>query len=803
MSNKHVYLNNERNHKNGFNRKRGMKPKVSEEKIEEPTIKEFQVVKLRENYIAFNKTYDKRYENRIIEFPNYIDLIEIRFFMIFNKDLKNIFFQKYGLLPVSYSDFNRTVVFEVNEKVLFEKFKIDIEYIISFEEDVPYSGEDHNLIASIYNFRFIDKRAITGSEDNIILSTIQSVSIETANLQKGKLILYLEDNNLQFSTNENEDLFYLERVNKDVITIIEQNFDIVQSITSSRAFNVRPGMFGTLRTEHGFKVDVPSNLPTVGIIDTGINTIEPFEGLIVDGGINITRESDIDVSGHGTLVSGLAIFGQDLPSSVKGSYVAKCKVLPIKVLHRNNDGIDFPMLLQAIRKANKDKGIRLFNMSLVFSPKKYNEAFSDFAYELDILSHELGVLIFISVGNFDPLSLRELLTVDSHSDHDYPNFYYKLNSTSPVHTCENTNISTPSESLNNLSIGALAGNLEEDDNSDITPNNIYPAYYTRKFHFDYEQKVNTQPFNRNQKNKNLNKPDLVFDGGDYLRDKSGIEVLARPNDNFFRRTAGTSLSTPLITSIAAEIQGVYPDLSVQSIKALLINSASYYKSKELPLFEKNETLLKKLVGHGIPDREQALLSDNNSITMVIEDQIKPFEIISLPIFLPRYLIETGNKLIFKISISYSSYPDRGNHLGYLPLHMSFNLMQNISIDDISAKKSTETVAKKGFSWSEDHFGKENILFSNVQSQQYKLQPKDIISLNGEVAVAIRCLTKDNVDENLLQYLDDNEHAFSLIINIKEELNNVTGNNLYNEMLEINNLNVISDVETGLDLDLGI
>jgi len=803
MNNKHVYLNNKKNQQNGFNRKRGFTPKAIEEKPEEPTIKEFQVANLRNYYITFTQTYESRYNNRTIEFPAYIDLIEIRFFPIFNINLKNKFFQKYGLLPVSYSDFNRTVVFEVIDNDLFDAFKADIEFIISLDEDVPYSGEDHNLIATIYKFRFIDKRAKTNEDEAIILSTIQSASIEIANIQKERLKQYLNEADLSFSTNNNEDLFYLNHASNEIVNNIEQNFDIIQSITSSRALNVRPGMLGTLRMEYGFEVTVPENLSTVGIIDTGINTIAPFNNLIVDGGINITGETDADHSGHGTLVAGLAIFGQELPSSVQDSYEAKCKVLPIKVLHNNNGGINFPLLLQAIRTANQDKGVRIFNMSLVFYPKQYNEAFSEFAYELDHLSHELGVLIFISVGNFDSISLRELLTTDFHNDHSYPEFYYNLNSTSPIHNCENTNISTPSESLNNLSIGALAGNIEDDDNSDITPANIYPAYYTRKFHFDYEQKINTTDFNQNQKNKHLNKPDLVFDGGDLLNGQSGIEVIASPADNYFRRAAGTSLSTPLITSIAAEIEGMYPDLNVQSIKALLINSANYYKPKELPHFQNKDELLRKLIGFGVPDRNLALLSDNKSITMVVEDEIKPLEIVSIPIFLPDYLKTSGNKLIFEISIAYSSYPDKGSHLSYLPLHMSFNLMKNLAIDDIANKESPEIVAKKGFSWSEDHFGLENRLLSNAQSKEYRLQPNDIVSLNGQMAVAVRCLSKDNIDENLKHYLENNQHAFSLVVRITEELKNVTENNLYNEMLAINNLTVISEAEIDADLDLEV
>jgi len=803
MNNKHVYLNNKKKEKSGFNRRRGFSPETKDEVQEEPTIKQFQVTNLRNNYIAFTQSYEDRYKKRIIEFPSYIDLIEIRFFPIFNKDLKNKFFQKYGLLPISYHDFNHTVVFEVVNPDSFEAFKSDVEYIISLDEDVTYSGEDHNLIATVYKFSFIDKRADTYEEEDIILSTIQSVSIEIYNLQKERLKEYLNENNLAFTINNNEDLFYINRLNSGDIINIEQNFDIVRSITSSRALNVRPGMLGTLRMEYGFEVEIPENLATIGIIDTGVNSIDPFNNLIDSGGINITGETDEDHSGHGTLVAGLAIFGQNLPASIEDSYVAKCKVLPIKVLHNNTGGINFPLLLQAVRRANKDNGVRIFNMSLVFHPKKYNEAFSDFAYELDSLSHELGILIFISVGNFDAVSLQELLTIDYHIDHEYPEFFYNLNSSSSVHNCENTNISTPSESINNLSIGSIAGNIEDNDNSDLTPLNIYPAYYTRKFHYDYNQKINKTDFKQNQKNKNFNKPDLVFDGGDLLNTDSGIEVLGSPADNFFKRTSGTSLSSPLIASIAAEIESQYPDLAVQSIKALLINSANYYKPTELTHFRDKGELLRKLIGFGIPDRTQTLLSDNKSITMVVEDQIKPLEIISIPIFLPEYLKTANNKLIFQISISYSMYPDKGNHLGYLPLHISFNLMKNLSINDIATKNASETVAKSGFSWSEDHFGKENIIFSNTQSKEYRLQPNDIIALNGQMAIAIRCLSKDNIDDNLKQYVENNQHDFSLVINIREEVNNITDNNLYSEIQAINNLTVISELESDADLDLDV
>jgi len=111
------------------------------------------------------------------------------------------------------------------------------------------------------------------------------------------------------------------------------------------------------------------------------------------------------------------------------------------------------------------------------------------------------------------------------------------------------------------------------------------------------------------------------------------------------------------------------------------------------------------------------------------------------------------------------------------------------------------MANPKISWSEDHFGKENCVFSNTQDKEYRLQPNDIKNLDGELALAIRCLSKDNIDEELNIFLNKKSHPFSIVLTITEEIKNETGNNLYNEMLEINNLDIISNNLLEDDLNL--
>ena len=513
-----------------------------------------------------------------------------------------------------------------------------------------------------------------------------------------------------------------------------------------------------------------------------------------------------DEVGHGTLVAGLVSLGDDFYKNEKSKYYSKAKIFVIKVLQQDNDPLDIPHLLSDIRFAKHHHGVRIFNMSLVIpNAKKYNETYSQFAYELDKLAFEEDILVFISVGNFNDQSLKALIEEEPHLDHEYPDFFYKLNSTTDVHNCEDTNICVPSESLNNISVGAIASNLEKKDCSDITPNALYPAYYSRKFHYDYNQKINTQ--NIKQKNKHLNKPDFVFDGGDLFNENAGIEILRSPlvsRDKFFGRTCGTSLATPLVTSYAAEILNHYPKLRTQTVKALLVNSAKYESKSKLPHFKtKPDSLLKSLVGFGKPTKEGLIFNEDNSITFIIEESINVGEIMKIPIELPKYLKKSGNKLQFDISLCFSFMPVKDNQLDYLPLHISFNLVQNIQIEDIAwgvSKRTDDTPEKKvafgikNYSWSEDHFGIDNRILSNAQNATYRLQPTDYEKIDDSLAISVRCLAK----KEHLQNLKNSRHNFSVVIKITEILNNETSGNLYSEMLEINNF---IEIDNNLDTEL--
>lgn len=812
MANNHVYLINEKSTNPKFKRKRGYKPKEeeqSEQDLEPKYINGFQKERLRVDSLSFYSQRKQRNKERNIEFPMNIDLIRIYFHCVFNLDLNKKFQERYGLSPVSYSHFNKTVLFEIINDTLFKEFEAHIKQVISSNDETPYEGKSFNLIALILNFEFIgtNKRLLTSREKGVLLTIVSSANL-VSNFQKRVLLDYLKNEKIDFTYfEETPDLIEIAAIPKEKTRFIADNFDIVKLVTSTRVLKVRPAEYGTVKREYGFNLTTKDSLPLVGIIDTGISNIEPLQPLIEKKYFDHTGTTAFwDEAEHGTMVAGLVIIGDDFYKESLSSYEAKARVIAIKAIHFPEDEINIPRLIKDIKEAKLKYGVRLFNMSLnIPSPKKYNDTFSQFAYELDKLAYEDDILIFLSVGNFDKNSLEDLLISDIHPDHDYPTFFYNLNKTTTSHSCENTNISEPSESLNNVSVGALAGNLESNDNTDISPNSLSPAYYTRKFHFDYSQPINKQSLRINQDNKHLNKPDFVFEGGDLFSFDAGIEVLRTPQskyEKYFGRSCGTSISTPLVTSYAAEILSIYPSLRTQTIKALLINSASYYKKSSLPDFKNStDSLLKKLVGFGKPQKDSLITTDDNTIIFIIEDEISVGQILTIPLFLPDYLRDCGNKLKFDISMCYSFLPVKDNHLNYLSLYMSFNIIKNVEIEVAANRDQAEYGIKSGFSWSEDHHGIENRIFSNAQFKSYTLQPSDIAALGESLAIGIRCLAKTDIPEVYSQHLNSKTHKFSVVVRVSEIEKERASNMLYSAMIECNDVVNIADIDMEGTIDI--
>lgn len=806
----HKFLKNVPKQNDGFKKKRGWAPKEEEpEEVPPKLIQDFQKDRLRRaNALVYSQRKLRR-EEKTIEIPATIDFIKIHFFSEFNLDLQKKFLQRYGLSVVEYSNFNKSVLLEVVDESLFMAFSEHVQLAYDSSDTDSYEGKPYNLIALIFNFEFLtDKDRIGKVTESGFLISLVSSTLAVSRTQRELMLRFLGERTEVHFDEEYPEIIEVKDLSIDDLSLVAKNFDIVRLITSSRSVRLRPGAYGELRRDFGFEVDIDEKIPVIGIIDTGVSNIDPLRPLLTNANYDHTgRGVNWDEVGHGTMVAGIVAFGDAFNTEVKPRYAAKAKLAVLKVIHNESDDINVPRLLDDIRDARRRHGIKLFNMSLNLPLVKiYNSPISKFAYELDRLAHEEDLLIFLSVGNYEREDLEQLTTVLNHPAHQYPNFFYELNSPSDHHSCWFTNIQEPAESMNNLSIGALAGNVEGNMNHDATPASEYPAYYSRKFHYDFYQTVNGTNFKRSQNNKFLNKPDLVFEGGDVFQYSAGIEILRSPladGEKYFGRQCGTSLATPFVTSLAGEIQTVYPAIRAQTIKALLINSAVSPAGSNPPAFHNFPDLYKKLTGFGKVKRDKLVFTDENSAVFVIEDEIDLDEVIVVPIYLPETIADNGSKLHVQATLCYSFLPVRDNHLNYLPLYISYGFFKNVAADVIATAQAPEYKIKSALTWAEDFHGVENRLFSNTQKQSFNLQTYDLEELKNELCVAIRCTNKNQIPAIILDSLKNNSHHFSLVISFTEIPEaNATGE-LNSEINRINTVANISEIEGLAEADLNV
>jgi hypothetical protein len=135
------------------------------------------------------------------------------------------------------------------------------------------------------------------------------------------------------------------------------------------------------------------------------------------------------------------------------------------------------------------------------------------------------------------------------------------------------------------------------------------------------------------------KPEVVFEGGNVGFDSNscaGIPSLKlltthhRPLDRLFTTFEATSAATALASRFAAEILAEYPTLWPETVRALIVHSADW-TTQMCAQFAQGTTPQKqaqhrvRCVGFGVPDIDRALWSARNSLALIVEDQLQPFE----------------------------------------------------------------------------------------------------------------------------------------------------------------------------------
>jgi hypothetical protein len=370
-------------------------------------------------------------------------------------------------------------------------------------------------------------------------------------------------------------------------------------------------------------------VPHICLLDTGINEGHPLLTPACSSSDTHTVEpgwGTDDNNGHGTEMAGLALLG-NLTDALESqeSIEIHHRLESVKLLDQNHTNSDDPehhgyLTTEAVSRPEitAPHRARLFSMAVTARDARDRGRPSAWSATIDRLAidydnqGETRRLFLVSGGNIE----------DSSAWLDYPD----SNSTDGIHD--------PGQAWNALTIGASTElvHISETDAQDYQP--IAPAGGLSPFSTTSQTWQSHWPL----------KPDVVFEGGNaaitmlhetpYPETKDSLSLLtanAQIRKSLLTTTNATSAATALASRMAAQIMATYPELRMETVRALMVHSAEWTQTMKHQFLSNPSNPAKKDVaslvrhcGFGQPDLSRALWSVENSLTMICEERLQPF-----------------------------------------------------------------------------------------------------------------------------------------------------------------------------------
>jgi hypothetical protein len=369
-----------------------------------------------------------------------------------------------------------------------------------------------------------------------------------------------------------------------------------------------------------------ADVPHICLLDTGVNNGHPLIAPALHHGDLHTVQpawGTDDNAGHGTLVAGLATLGDLTKILQSGDPVRVTRRLESVKLLQNDGGNagdpEFHGLLTAEAVARPEitdpARHRVFSLTVTSRDNRDRGRPSAWSATVDRLASDAeneGAsprLLIVAAGNVN----------DNNAWKQYP----ASNKTDSIHD--------PGQAWNALTIGACTDliRITEDDAASYNP--IASAGGLSPFSTTSVTWQPAWPL----------KPDVLMEGGNAADDGLGAVSMSslslltthhRPQERHFTTTNATSAATALAAGLAAELMAAYPELWPETIRALVVQSAQWTQEMRRRHLPQNRTPNKSdysnLVRHcgfGVPDLDRALWSVSNSLTLIVQEELHPFE----------------------------------------------------------------------------------------------------------------------------------------------------------------------------------
>lgn len=365
------------------------------------------------------------------------------------------------------------------------------------------------------------------------------------------------------------------------------------------------------------------NVPYVCILDTGVNrahrllspALESADLHTIEPGWGVT-----DDHGHGTNMAGLALVG-DLTPILDGSEpltvrhrLESVKLLPGSATNTGDSRHFGYLTKEAVARPEIAKPARARVFSLAVTAKDGRDRGRPSAWSAAVDS--------LAAGTDTENGFARLLVIAAGNS-DNPGAYPGGNSTDPIHD--------PGQAWNALTVGAFTelSRITEHDTErykPLAPPGGLSPHTTTSATWEAAWPL---------------KPDVVFEGGNVANDGTGAISLVslsllttshEPALRAFTHVNATSAATSLAARMAAEIAAEYPQLRPETVRGLIVHSAEWTEQMRRmhlptgrPARKADFVNLVRHCGFGVPNGFRAMESVSNSLSLIVEDVMTPFE----------------------------------------------------------------------------------------------------------------------------------------------------------------------------------
>lgn len=414
---------------------------------------------------------------------------------------------------------------------------------------------------------------------------------------------------------------------------------------------------------------------SIGIIDSGVAAAHPLMATAVVGTFGVPPAiGDDDQRGHGTPVSGIAIYGDVRQQLPPNRFQQRFKLASAKLVDlagKFDPSLTVTQAMDiAIRRLHAEFGCTVINISLADPNRLVGAKPTPWAAILDELARELDLVIVVAAGN------RE----------NFAHVGEAIIAAYPKCLLEDANrILEPASAINVVTVGSLAhsNGIAEHDEDYV---GVLPV--TELDH--------PSPFTRVGPGVGkIIKPDFVdyggtfvFDGptqslqGGKIRAEAGILSLhSHYITKLLSSVSGTSFASPLVAYKAAILREMFPNASANLVRALMANSAQVPDGTEECLSEFTETERAMVVGNGVINLERALYSEDDRVVLFKEDvlAVNKFAVYEVPIP-PEFQEVKGSRRI-RVSLAFDPVV-RHTRMDYAGLNMSFDLFRGMTSEEV-------------------------------------------------------------------------------------------------------------------------